>query len=338
LFPRTEDAAGQAAAKNLSEVSAQRQGAAKSISNMAGASVDNATGKAGATATDFKTAADQIKQNFGSTYDRLRESTGGVRNSTGRFGPNAFDDASSQIQRAKKVLYSPNPASTEALRQAEAELAEGEAKLQNIFDSTTNVNKADLAQAKQAWINASTLDDLHGYVDQAFSEPAGIRNIPGSKPSEIDPAKFVQRANKAVDEIGADKLRAALGPNTFSNFLAVRQGLSTLVEDANYEKNLDKAARTYLKEQGVSSAVNKTFGGPVTGASAAYLAHLLGASNPLTAGLGGTAALINVMYNHPDVGIKVLRLAQQSAPYVAQGAKQVVTHVFNPESGEIEEQ
>ena len=338
LFPRTEQAAEQAAAKNLSEIASQRQGAAKSVANMAGEAVENATGEVGSTATDFKTAADQIKQNFGPTYDRLRESTGGVRNSTGRYGPNLFDDASQQIARAKKVLFSANPASTEALKQAETELAEGEAKLQNIFDSTTNVSKSDLAQAKQAWANANTLEDLHGYVDQAFSEPAGIRNMPGSKPSEIDPAKFVQRANKAVDEIGADKLKSALGANTFSNFLEVRQGLSTLVQDANYEKNLDKAARAYLKEQGASSPVSKTLGGPVAGTSTGLLLHFLGASNPITAGMAGTVGLTHYLYTHPDVGIKVLRLAQKSAPYAAQGAKQLVTHIFNPETGEVEEQ
>jgi len=336
LFPRTGEAAEQSAAKNLSEVASQRQGAAKTISSMAGEAADNATSKSGSTATDFKTAADQIKQNYSPTFDKLREATGGTRNNLGRYGVNGFDDANSQIKRAKQVLYSPSPSSTDALKQAEKELTEGEAKLRTIFDSTPNVSKADLAQAKQAWANANTLEDLHGYVDQSFSEPAGIRNIRGSKPSEIDPAKFVQRANKVVDEIGADKLKAALGANTFSNFLEVRQGLSKLVGEANYDKALDKAARTYLKEQGAS--LNKAAGGSVAGASTAYFSHLLGASNPLTAGVGATVGLIHFMYTNPAAGVKILRLAQKSAPYAAQGAKQVVTHVFNPESGEVEEQ
>jgi hypothetical protein len=336
LFPRTTEAASADAAETLRQATSQRQGAAKSVTDLAGKAVDTATGKGASTASDFKSAADQIRQNYSPTFDKLREATGGTRNNLGRYGANGFDDVNSQIKRAKQVLYSPSPSSTDALKQAEKELTEGEAKLRAIFDSTPNVSKTDLAQAKQAWANASTLEDLHGYVDQAFSEPSGIRNIPGSKPSEIDPTKFVQRANRAVDEIGADKLKAALGATTFSNFLEVRQGLSKFVGEANYDKALDKAARTYLREQGAS--LNKAVGGPVAGASTAYFSHLLGASNPLTAGIGATVGLIHFMYTNPAAGVKILRLAQKSAPYAAQVGKQVVTHVFNPESGDVEEQ
>jgi hypothetical protein len=123
LFPRTTEAATSTAAENLRQASSQRRLAADSMTDLAGKAVDNATGKSASAVGDFKTAAEQIKPNFNPIYDNLRESTGGVRNSTGRFGPDAFDDASNQIARAKKVLLSASPASTDALKQAETELA-----------------------------------------------------------------------------------------------------------------------------------------------------------------------------------------------------------------------
>jgi hypothetical protein len=334
LFPRTAEAATTTAAENLRQATSQRRLAANSITDLAGKAVDNATGKGLSAVGDFKTAVEQIKQNFNPVYDALRESTGGVRNSTGRFGPNAFDDASNQIARAKKVLFSASPASTGALKEAETELAEGEAKLQKIFDSGSG-SQSDLAAAKQAWSKASTLSDLHDIIDPAFTEPAGVRKLADGSTGEVDPRKFVRRVNKAIDAIGPDKLSDALGDDNFMKLRLVRSELNELVNSQNYEKDLSKAARAYLQKNGASKAA----AGPVVaGGSLGILAHVLGASNPASAGIGATAGLVRYMYTHPSEGVKILGLVRKSMPVAAQTAKQAVTRIYNPETEEVEEQ
>jgi hypothetical protein len=337
LLPRTQAAAETSAAQSLSQAASQRQGAARSVTDLAGRAVDNATGKGVSSASDFKTAADEIKQNFSPIYDLLREATGGVRNSSGRFGPNLFDDASAQIARAKKVLFSSNPASTDALKQAEKELATGEKKLQKIFNSGKG-DPNDLAEAKQAWSRASTLSDLHDVIDSGFTEPASVRNLPklpdsANAPSEVDPQKFVRRVNKAIDTIGPDKLSDAMGEDNFTKLRLVRSELNDLIGSQNYEKDLTKAARAYLQNNGVTRAAMS----PVAaGSSLGVLAHVLGASTPASAGIGATAGLIRYMYTHPSEGIKILGLVQKSAPMAAQVAKQATLSVYNPVTGDIE--
>jgi hypothetical protein len=337
LLPRTQAAAETSAAESLSQAASQRQSAAKSVTDLAGQAVDNATGKGVSSASDFKTAAGEIKQNFNPVYDQLREATGGVRNSTGRFGPNAFDAASNDIARAKKVLFSSNPSSTDSLKQAEKELAAGEKKLQKIFDSGKG-DPNDLAAAKQAWSRASALSDLHDIIDSGFTEPASVRNLPklpgsASAPSEVDPQKFVRRVNKAIDTIGPDKLSDAMGEDNFTKLRLVRSEVNDLIGSQNYEKDLTKAARAYLQNNGVTRAAMS----PVAaGSSLGVLAHVLGASNPASAGIGATAGLIRYMYTHPSEGIKILGLVQKSAPIAAQAAKQATISVYNPVTGDIE--
>ena len=114
---------------------------------------------------------------------------------------NGFDDAVNQIKRAKKVIYSSAPASTEALKTAETELAEGQSKLDTLFESDPD----KYAKAQAGWRKASTLEDLHSSIDKAFTQPAGVRALEGTVraglPDQVDPKKFVTQANKAIDQL-----------------------------------------------------------------------------------------------------------------------------------------
>lgn len=299
---------------------------------------------AGLDANNLQDVARITRETFNPVFDELRESTGGVKNpSTGRYGPNAFDDATNQIKNAKKVIYSPNPASTDALKQADRELAEGQQKLQQIFDNGQG-DPQKLAAAKEAWKSAATLDDFHDFLDKAYTnsltgiaEPSGAREVSATQ-GTIDPKKFVQNINKGLDQIGSKQLRSAMGDTAFQNLMTVRQGLSDILSNEAYDKKINSAARTYLNRNGVSD-VTRLGTAPTAGASMWGLLHILGASNPLTAMGTITAGTIGWMMSHPDQGVQILKLARNAAPIAAQVAKQAVgkdiTHVFDPQSGTI---
>lgn len=333
LIPRTLEAATTAAKEGVADAASQRQASARELGNIATRTTSDITGNVIPDADNFRDAANEVRSTFNPTYDKLREATGGVLNqSTGRYSANAFDDATQQIARAKKVIYSASPASTDALKTAENELADGEGKLQQLFDSGT-ISQTERDSAKAGWRKAATLDDLHGYIDKAFSEPAGVRQLSGNAP-EVDPKQFVRAANKAIDSLGAAKLTDAMGPENFKDLQAVRSKLASAINGENYGQALNQAARKYLAQQGVSSGTALRATG--AGGSLAVLAHFLGASNPAAATIGGTAGVVRWLYDHPDQGVKVLGLVEKNAPLAAQAAKQAVggsiTHIYDPES------
>lgn len=162
-----------------------------------------------------------------------------------------------------------------------------------------------------------------------------MRKLGESGANEIDPKKFVRQANKAIDVIGPDKLEAALGEDNFVKLRLVRQEPNQLVTSQNYEKDLNRAARAYLQKNGASKAA----AGPVVaGGSLGILAHVLGASNPASAGIGATAGVLRYMYTHPSESVKILGLVQKGMPVAAQAAKQADRRIYNPETEEVEEQ
>jgi hypothetical protein len=362
IIPMTKQGLFKQAEQELAEQLSTRRNAAGAIEEAAAKASDAARGVASASpntseASTFKQAAQEIKSHFSPVYDALREQSGGILNhETGRFGPNGFDDAVSQINNAKKVIYSPNPASTDALKQAETELAEGNQKLQDLFG-----NNDAYADAKAGWSKASTLEDLHSLIDKSFTEPFGVRDsgITRGSMGEINPKKFVARANKAIDDIGPEKLRAAMGNDAYKDLFTVRSEMDNMLSDAAYGKQTDALVRAY--------ASNLPKGSPMRTAGYAILTALAGASIGATVGgvkaglsnedvssgaaqgavmggvLGASASLpisaVHWLYTHPSQAVAVLKAAKGGAQPAAQVLKQVaaqgVTHVYSPEDGTL---
>ncbi len=358
MIPMTKQGLFKQAEQELAEQLSTRRNAAGAIEEAAAKASDAARGvtfpSANASeASTFQQAAQEIKSHFNPVFDALREQSGGILNhETGRFGPNGFDDAVSQIKNAKKIIYSPNPASTDALKQAETELAEGNKKLEDLFGKND-----EYANAKAAWSKASTLEELHDSIDKSFTEPFGVRDsgITRGSLGEINPKKFVARANKAIDAIGPDKLRAAMGKDAYNDLFTVRSEMDNMLSDAAYGKQTDRLVREY--------ASNLPKGSPMRTAGYAFLTALAGAGIGATAGgvkaglsneevsagaaqgavmggvLGASASLpisaVHWLYTHPSQAVAVLKAAKGGAQPAAQAAKQVaaqaVTHVYSPE-------
>jgi len=117
--------------------------------------------------------------------------------------------------------------------------------------------------------------------------------------------------------------------------MSVRQLLKKATEDINYGKEVGQLTRQYLQKVG-SSSVSKTLGGPAVGSTVGAASYLLGASNPVTAALGLTAATAHFLYTHPTIGAPILKAASAIAPAATQTLKQTITHVYNPSTSKVE--
>jgi len=370
LLPKTKQGLLKEAEEALTEQRLTRRQAASAVEEAAAKASDAARGipqpvgaaefsPANSEARTFQEASDEIKSHFNETYNALREQSGGILNhETGRFGPNGFDDAVAQIKRAKKVIYSPSPASTDALKQAESELAEGNQKLKDMFGQND-----DYKDAQAGWAKASTLEDFHSSIDKAFTEPAGVRDsgITRGSMGEINPKTFVARANKSIDDIGPDKLRNAMGIDAYRDLFTVRTELSNMLDDESYGKNVDRLVRDYMRTRNIpQGSPLRTAGamlatvlsgagiGATAGAATARLKNedvSAGAEQgAITGGVLGSLATVPVgaahwLYTHPTQAVAVLRAVKVGAQPVAQAVKQLQgrpTHVFNPDTNELE--
>jgi hypothetical protein len=352
LFPKTKVAADQAARIALAEKEIAKLDTTGSIDTMAGLASKAATGT-DSEAFNFADAAKEIKDHFEPTYDKLREATGGVWNEqTGQYGPNAFDDAVKQVKDAKKVIYSPIPPSMADRAAAEAAITEGKNKL-----IAMSADSPEYAQAQVGWRKASILEDLHNVIDKASGVPSDVQNAnlqriadtveagggtatmdvnPDDILAKVDPKKYVSQVNKAFTKIGSDDLRLALGQDAYDKLLDVRSGLSRTLNDAKYADAVNRLTNNYLKEKG-GSTVNKAIGTPIYGAGAGYIAHVLGATNPLTAGVVVASAAMHYLYTHPDIAVPILKAAALIAPpAIAQGARAMgmtqPTHKYDPKA------
>jgi hypothetical protein len=352
LTARTPAAAEAEAVESLYAQQLAKEATSDYVGTLAQNASERATGVE-SSAGSYGEVAQEIKNHFTKTYDELRESFGGVKNpQTGRYGANGFDDAINQIKNAKKVIYSPSPASTDALTQAEQELEKGQTKLQAMFSYAPE----KYAEAQAGWAKASTLEDLHDVIDKSFTpsadvsgalkqrlreraegmvDPSNLSILNSDLVPQVDPKRFVSQVDKSIRKIEPEKLINALGGEGYDNLMSVRQLLKKATEDITWGKEVNQLTRQYLQKVG-SSAVSKTLGGPAVGSTVGAASYLLGASNPVTAGLGLTAATAHFLYTHPNIGAPILKAASALAPAATQTLKQTITHVYNPSTSKVE--
>lgn len=358
-LPKSTQEIERKVSESMSQQSNQRRIFALGVEDAAAKASTEATGVE-SVARDFDEAAKEIKGHFNTTYDALRALSGGEYDSQlNRWSANGFDDAVTKIKDAKNVIYSRNPASTDALTAARQQLAEGEAQLEKLFGKSEAY-----AAAKDGWKKALTLEDLHNTIDKSFTQPAEIRRMDYAQSPEvpgsfIDPKKFVARANRAVDGIGVEKLQHAMGTEAFNDFDSLRREVTGMVNNENYAKTERSLIQKFTREAGLPRK------SPMETAGTAFLSLLGGAG--IGAGVGAVNAAIkgedktagavagattgamagavtmpavvatHWLYTHPNQAVHFLKMVSDYAQVGMQAGKQMTapSHVYDPETGTV---
>lgn len=286
---------------------------------------------------------------YGDLADDLRAKAKPVFQQLDSESDGAFQATKNKIDAAKKIIR--NPSSMDALEHAQTSLTDGQAQLDKIFGAS-KLDPQNLQDARTLWRVSSTLDDLHGRLDKAFSVPQTARSaVKGGV--TLDPKKFSTQLNNAVRSIPEKQLTEAIGADGVQNLYKINQQLATTLTDASRTAALNRvlqaAARNAPKDSPLSSLIITPVAGAVTGATIGATRAKLknedvtsgAAQGALYGGAAGVAAdipisAIHFLYAHPTEGVKLLTAAGKSAPLASQAVKQVATHDFNPAAGEVE--
>lgn len=261
----------------------------------------------------------------------------------------AFQATKNKLDAARKIIR--NPSSMDALEKAQASLADGEKQLDTIF-SDSKLDPQDLQDARSMWRVSSTLDDLHGRLDKAFSVPESARSAVSGGVT-LDPKKFATQLNSAVRSIPEKQLTEAIGTEGVQNLYKINQQLAATLADesrtAALNRTLQAAARNAPKDSPLSTLLLTPVAGAATGATIGAARAKLGGEDVLSGAaqgalIGGGAGVaadipisaIHFLYAHPTLGIQLLNAASKGAPLGSQVVKQVATHDFNPATGEVE--
>ncbi len=308
------------------------QGAIDPLNEEAQKAVENITGSAPKAANSldytFNDAANDVRNHFDDVFNTLRTE------SKLPDGGNAFDIANNRIKMATKVLN--NPSSVEAAESAQNVLTKANQQLDSIF-SKSSLAPEQLSEARAAWRKAYTLEELGDGIDKAYTESQAVRKISGNLP-EVDPSKIVSQINKTIGNIGQERLVDALGQDSAKQILDIREGMKKVVSSDKQLSELRNLAKD-IYSKNPSPENQRNIEHYIGAGGLGLVAHLLGASNPVSAGVGTTAALVRFMYTHPTIGSKILsgltKATEASVPVVKPVAAQAITHQFDPETGKL---
>ncbi|MGB7601333.1 MAG: hypothetical protein WBM24_13565 [Candidatus Sulfotelmatobacter sp.] len=295
------------------------QASAKDVIGTAQDAYENATGlNAPKSINNFHDAAEGIRDAYNDTYDKLRQATQLPE------GGNAFDIARNKVSAAKKVLF--NPSSVDASADAQDVIDHNPVTALFAPDgpaAQAGISPVDLKAAGDAWKKAATLDDLHDIIDKGFTENAGVRSLGPSSTdartavrAQLDPKKFVTQANTAINKIPKADLQNAMGEKGFNDLNDLRSEMALNINKSGYQTKVAKLLKAKVGPMQQLVGIGGSAG-------LGLVAHLFGASNPLTAGIGLSAEALHFLYSHPDIGAPIAKVAaKMTAPVVTQAARQ----------------
>jgi hypothetical protein len=282
----------------------------------------------------FGDAARKIEDAAKPIFDGLRKASP-IIDETGNTIGNKFDLLTTRIKAAKRVLYG-QPSSAEAYLNAEKMLKEAQDGMNKLFETGAGeITPEKLQAARNAWRAAGTLDDLNSAIDRAYTQTETIRAASNEIP-EINPKRFTSQLNNAIRKISPDDLANALGGRPqIKSLVGLSDEIQKSLQNRATARQIEKAIQVEIAS-GVhgTTSEGKAFGGVgsiLSGGTLTGITHMLGASNPISAGLGLSLGAMHWLYTHPTVGTKILRAAAKSAPIGVQGLKQTITHVYHPD-------
>jgi hypothetical protein len=275
----------------------------------------------------FGDAAQEIKNAAQPTFKSLDAESGGFQ-----MAKNAADKATTALRRATTVAD---------LTKAESALAQANSDMDQVF-ANSKVDPKELKNARDAWRQASALEQVHAKLDSAFDLPKNAADIlsDGNKNEivrEINPKKYLTQLNASFRKPALKRaLEETLGREGVQNLYDISDRFAEAAASEDAIKGLHAAIQKEMQEHGVSKVAKHPLSILGTSLLSPIAAHSVGLS-----GIWGLpVATMHYLFTHPEAGTKVFGAASKAAPILAQGAKQAaqqgVTHIYNPETEEAE--
>src|SRR5216683_241475 len=284
---------------------------------------------------------------FGDAAGDIRASAKPIFEKVDQESNGAFQAATNQIADARKIIR--NPSSVDSLESAQTLLKNAQAKMDSVFQKSS-LNPEDLANARDSWRKAATLDELHDNLDRALiinqkalTASAKAGEIPegsvqlhsGELMSLMNPTKFVGSVKRAINEIPKNRLAEVIGEDGAGKLTLLSDKFSQVMSSDRSQRALAAVLRSAAAKAPKGSPLNtlgygllSTIGaagvGAGVGAGRAYATGNNVAAGAVTGGTvgaaaGGVAGLPLMTWHffvtHPDLGIQLLNAAKKIAPY-----------------------
>lgn len=288
--------AKEVAAEPSAKIAEQQQSAAqKGVKNLASDAANQQLANMGqptGTAESFGDAAAQTKAAAQPTFKKLDQLSEG-----------AFSTLQNKIKMARAA--SRRATTVDDMESADAQMKDAQQKVQDLMDKHSDQFQPDeLKNAQSAWKDAQVLDNVHGYVEKAFSAPESVAAKSNLVSRTLNGNKLITNLNQMVDKIPAEDLQRVLGPD----------GLNNLYELGQITSKPEAAASLNTVVQQVANKLAKSGTGAAIGAG---VAGKPGAMVGAVADVGKDA-VIRAISTNPRVAaltVKALKFATPAKVY-----------------------
>jgi hypothetical protein len=262
--------------------------AQKALGNIARDSADRILSKFGQTAPEsvvsFGDAATTVKDAAKPIFQKLDDISGGGY----QAARNTMDRASKVIRRATSMadMQEADKAYNDAAKEIDGILTKARA-MQTVNAGGSPLSSADLDNARSAWRAMKVQEQLHSYIDAAYSMPQAAADISGGQ-RELQLNLLRGKLNSAVRSIPKQDLQTVLGPDGVKNLY----DLSELGLNPKKAATLTQVAQQLTQRLGLSA-----------GAGMLATHSAVGAAAGLPVGAG-----VHFLYTHPQAGKVVAQL------------------------------
>lgn len=277
---------------NGSPASAQLPGSAGNGAGAAKVAQNPATATSSARAASFGDAAEQVRAAAQPTFKKLDQ-----------LSDNAFSTLQNRIRMATAAER--RATTVEDMEKAVATREQAEKSIDDLIQQHASSFKPnELQNAQSAWRDMKVLENVHSYVEKAFSAPESVALKSNLVTRTLDGNKLTANLNSMVDKIPAEDLQRVLGPDGLNNLYEIGK-LASKPETAVSVKDMVGEISNRVLKGGRGAAVGGALGGKV-GAGVGATAD---------AAYGATVRAIATKPRVADLMLKALRAGTPAKIY-----------------------
>lgn len=240
----------------------------------------------------FADAAGNVKAKAQPTFKKLDQLSDGE-----------FSTFQNKLKMAKAAeRRATNIPDMEAAQAAKADASKGISDLLEKHADQFQPNELKNAQAM--WRDMQVLDNIHGYVEKAFSAPEKVASSSKLVTRTLDGNKLIGNLNQMVNKIAPEDLTRVLGPDGLNNLYELGQITAKPEAAAALSSVIQQVAGKLTK-----GGVGATVGGAVAGPKGAAFGAAAGA---------GKDAVLRAIATNPrvaDLTIKALKFGTPAKVY-----------------------